>query len=353
MRHQFNPQMIQLGRELREKTRSELAHQCGVTQSFISRVENGEREISEEKARVIASELGLPLEFFSQEGQYTGLGVSLFHYRKRASTLVKHMRRLQAEACLRRIQIGRLLRGMEIGNTSRTFRHIDIDDVDGGPEEIANIVRANWMLPLGPIPNLTACIENAGGVVCKFSFGTRDIDAMSQWPDDLDRPIFFVNADAPADRARFSLAHELAHVTMHRSATSEMESEADRFAVELLMPRREIEPELDEITLRRAADLKSYWRVSMAALIRRAYDLKRIDQDRYQQLMRTMSSMGMRRTEPVEIASEEPRFLSQILDTYQIGNGYSLSELARLSKVFDHDFVSRYMPASAGLRLAQ
>jgi Zn-dependent peptidase ImmA (M78 family) len=49
-----------------------------------------------------------------------------------------------------------------------------------------------------------------------------------------------------------------------------MENEADRFAAEFLMPAKEIGPQLARMSLRRAAQLKPNWKVSMASLIYRA-----------------------------------------------------------------------------------
>lgn len=43
-------------------------------------------------------------------------------------------------------------------------------------------------------------------------------------------PLFFVNVTIPADRVRFSLAHEIGHIVMHQLPTDDMEREADRFA---------------------------------------------------------------------------------------------------------------------------
>ena len=104
-----------------------------------------------------------------------------------------------------------------------------MDEHAENAEAIAQMLRANWSLPAGTVRKLMRAIEEAGGIVVKLPFATRDIDAISQWPSDMP-PLFLVNSVSPPDRLRFSLAHELGHMVMHRAATETMELEADRFA---------------------------------------------------------------------------------------------------------------------------
>ena len=104
-----------------------------------------------------------------------------------------------------------------IRQTSRLLADASVDEhrfeahpltADESPDEIAQLIRKEWDLGLEPIPNLVATIEDAGAVVLIRDLDTRDLDAVSAWPRG-GRPLFLVNAAATADRARFSLAHEL------------------------------------------------------------------------------------------------------------------------------------------------
>uniref|UniRef100_UPI000A5CA4A8 ImmA/IrrE family metallo-endopeptidase n=1 Tax=Vibrio campbellii TaxID=680 RepID=UPI000A5CA4A8 len=68
------------------------------------------------------------------------------------------------------------------------------------------------------------------------------IDAMSQRIDGMP-VLFFVNVNAPADRLRHTLAHELGHMVLHTitfADDDEMEQEADAFAGAFLVPADEI-----------------------------------------------------------------------------------------------------------------
>jgi Zn-dependent peptidase ImmA (M78 family) len=62
------------------------------------------------------------------------------------------------------------------------------------------------------------------------------------------------------------------------------EDQAHRFAAALLMPAADIKPYLTTPKLSTLARVKAYWKVSIKALIKRAYDLKLITDDQYRWL---------------------------------------------------------------------
>ena len=181
----------------------------------------------------------------------------------------------------------------------------------------------------GPINNLTVAIENAGGIIIPCSFGTRKIDAMSQWAVDLP-PLIFLNKEVPGDRLRFSLAHEIGHIIMHQVPTNDIEREADKFAAEFLMPKAEIAPYLTNLSIPKLANLKPYWKVSMAALLMRAGDLKKITDRQKQYLWTEMGKRGYRVKEPIDIPMEKPKTINDIVDAHLGGLGYSVAELSSL-----------------------
>ena len=112
---------------------------------------------------------------------------------------------------------------------------------------------------------------------------------------------------------RLTLAHELGHLVMHEHPTEDMEREADRFAAEFLMPEQDVALELYPMSLERAAALKTRWRVSMAALIRRARDLGKLTTWQYKNLFVQLGRLGYRTNEPNPIAFEEPEFVNTII----------------------------------------
>ena len=141
------------------------------------------------------------------------------------------------------MRVERLNRAFEQASPFR-FKQFDLAEFEN-PAAVARLVRGTWLMPPGPVRNVTESIEEAGGMVVFSDFGTRQIDAISEWVPGS-RPLFLINSNAsiPWDRMRLTLAHELGHVLMHTFPSPTMEEEANAFAAELLMPRKEIKPYL-------------------------------------------------------------------------------------------------------------
>jgi Zn-dependent peptidase ImmA (M78 family) len=226
--------------------------------------------------------------------------------------------------------------------SANRFPVMDIDEYNGDAAKVAQLTRASWRLPLGPVDNLVASLESARGIIYRVDFGTRLIDAVSHWAPNMP-PLFFVNASAPADRVRFSLSHEVGHVIMHAVPTPDMEREADVFASEFLMPADQIGPSLIGIDLARAAQLKPYWKVSMQALILRARDLGYISKNRASRLYMQMSSLGYRSVEPAPLAHEEPTLGRQIIEVHRQEHGYSVEDLVRLAGMPEREFRDHHL----------
>lgn len=334
---QVNPEMLILARESRGMSQVDLAREVGVTQGKISKYENGALNVSPEDLAQIAKALHYMEEFFFQKATVYGLGSSFLFHRQRQSIPIKVQRRIQSEVNIWRMQVERLLRGAVV-NCENRFAAIDIDSVNGDAQEAARRVRAAWKIPVGPIGCVVAAIESAGGIVIKCPFATRKMDAAHLWLPGLP-PLFFVNRDLPGDRLRFTLMHEVGHATMHEGvAFSAVEKEADEFAAEFLMPGNEISASLRDMTIEKAARLKPLWKVSMAALIKHAYDLRRISQVQYHKLFSQLSALGYRMNEPLPIPVEEPTVLRELLAIHRTSLGYTDADLAALLFTADAQF---------------
>jgi Zn-dependent peptidase ImmA (M78 family)/DNA-binding XRE family transcriptional regulator len=344
----FNPEMMVLARELAGLTQGELARRLKVSQGEISKVEGGVRPPSEALLEAMADVLKCPVDFFFVSDPIRNFGSSCVYHRKRQSTPQKVLGRLLALVNKRRIQIKRLLKSVEVNDN--LFPRIDIDEHFGNAAEIARIVRATWKTPPGPLSNLTSAVEDAGGLVIRCEFGTNKVDAFSQWLPDMP-PLFFVNVTIPADRVRFSLAHEIGHIVMHQLPTDDMEREADRFAAEFLMPESAVRPDLIDVSLPRLAVLKPKWKVSMAALLKRAGDLEMITPRTKNYLWFRMGSQGYKLQEPVSIPDEEPRLLREIIDLHRNELGYTIDNLAKLLVCTEDEVRTDFLQPQTALRL--
>lgn len=324
----FNREMLMLARESRGLSQTDAAQGMSLSQGELSKMESGFREPTAEQVRRFAHFFRYEEDFFCLSDPVRNFGTSCIYHRKRAATSQSVLRRLLAMVNVASIQIRRLLLSVDLEAENR-FQPFDLDDVSGGSSTVAGIVRSLWGIPPGPVQNLVREIEEAGGIVIRCDFGTTNVDAVSQWLPDLP-PLFFVNRLIPTDRLRFTLAHEIGHIIMHRLPTDNMEHEADSFAAEFLMPRRDIKPHLGYVTLPRLTTLKQHWRVAMSALLKRACDLETITPRSRSYLWMQMGQAGYRKVEPVTIPPEEPKTLDCIISAHANELGYSISDLSKL-----------------------
>jgi Zn-dependent peptidase ImmA (M78 family)/DNA-binding XRE family transcriptional regulator len=323
-----NPEMLVLARESCGMSQAELAKATGISQAKISKYENQLLEVDGSDLEKIAEAMGYATDFFFQVDRIYGLGSSALFNRKREVIPIGLQKQAQARVNVWRMQIARLLRSVEV-ETTETFTPIDSQEHNGNVERVAQTVRAAWRLPMGPIVDLTGAVENAGGVVVLCDFGTPKVDAAHLWLPDSP-PMFFLNQNLAADRFRFTLSHEVGHAIMHRFPIGDIEDEANRFAAEFLMPAKEIGPQLAGLTLRSAAALKPHWRVSMAALVRRAHDLDCISDRQYKRLNAQLSAQGYKTNEPIPLRPEHPMLLRKVVEFHRTALGYKDKEMSRL-----------------------
>jgi Zn-dependent peptidase ImmA (M78 family) len=275
------------------------------------------------------------------EPNAAGIGIGLVHHRKKAALGAQPLRRIHAELALVRLQV----RGLVSSKTDviHSFERIGVTDMES-PSDAARTLRKLWKVPAGPIHNLVLLIEQAGGLILVRDLGTNALDAVSIW-DGEEAPLFVLNVHAPSDRFRFSLAHELGHIIMHpvAGAAAVQERQADEFASEFLMPAADIATEMrGRLDLNRLLVLKQRWRVSMAALARRAVTLTAISEWQYRNLMVEMSTLGYRTKEPGVVASEVPEEVAKTAE--RLTSLCGLDQAASLAGLLPDEFRALYLP---------
>ncbi|MDB5364223.1 MAG: hypothetical protein JWM77_150, partial [Rhodospirillales bacterium] len=115
-----------------------------------------------------------------------------------------------------------------------------------------------------------------------------------------------------------------------------------------LLPADEIRPQLRRFDLRQVANLKGYWKVSMAALAVRANRLNLITPYQYKMFWMEMGKLGYRKREPNEPAKEPPKLLRQMIGFHMKHLGYSIAELAKLLHILPGEFNEMYRPEIVG-----
>lgn len=345
MPHSFNVGLLRIARQARGWSQSELARVSGVSQAHLSKLENGITPCTDEVVSKLAQSLQFPESFFFQADRAVGLPVSVHPmYRKKASVGQKATERLEAELNIRLLFLKRLLSAVEY-EPELPLPDLDIDAFGGDPEHIAELVRRAWLVPSGPLPNLVNWVERAGCIVIHCDFSDLAVDGVTIQYMGLPACIF-LNKAQPADRQRFSLAHELGHIIMHRMPSPNMEAEANAFAAALLMPARDVRGDLaGKLTIQRLAVLKPIWRVSMNALLYRAKTIGAITDNQSSYLWRQLSSLGYRTSEPPELdlPLEQPTILPEILRVHLEDLGYELNDLCKVLHSSEED-VRRMLP---------
>lgn len=322
-----NPEMLELARLARGRTQSELVKPTGISQTKLSKAEAGIASLNPAELQALAKELRFPESFFRWNDRTYGLPPQELFHRRRQSVSARVLRAIEANFNIFRMRVARLLKATEID--AATFIRLDPDDYQGDLASIARAVRAAWALPSGPIRNLTATIEAAGGIVVPSDFTTSQVDAVSFWPVGMP-PLFFVNLRAPMDRLRWTLAHEIGHLTMHQAPGSDAEREADEFAAAFLMPADQIIDDLRGVTLTQIAHLKRVWKVSMQALLRRAESLGTVTPTRARSMWMDFSKLGYRKVEPYPVEHEEPALFRALIELHRSELNYSHEDLVEL-----------------------
>lgn len=312
---QYNKDRIRQARELAGLTQQDLADKLKVKQGTIAKIERGWSAPSADLMGAIARETKLPISFFTQDsGVDFGEGTLLF----RAKASMTRRQELEAK---RHAEI--LLEFAQKMAARLNSPHRGLESLQGQPPTVAALAarRQLGLDEISPVPHLIRAIERVGGFVLALP-PLADRDAFAAWAGpEQDIPVIAISAEAPADRLRFNVAHELGHLLLHRvqyAPNKNREKEADEFAAEFMMPAAGVRVDFatQEVTLERLGQMKTQWGVSIAALARRAFQLGFITERRYRYLFQQINSRGWRMNEPsqYDISKEKPRSLRKMAE---------------------------------------
>lgn len=307
-------------RELLELTQTELAKRAGIPQSTISDVERGDRELSVSLMVTICGALRMPLSFFDFPA--SAVDPTDVHFRKLSGAGVKATR-----AALRNFDELQRITGLLMQASERkpiALTPVTVPVTGDDIESIASVTRDELGVPSGPVKHVMRAIERAGAAAAplvRLGIDHPAFDGHSGMSRGTPKSALVMYAPMKAgDRQRFTVAHELGHLKLHRYRTvSEArvcEKEAHRFAGAFLYPREVAERDISEtLSLNGYARIKANWGIAIQALIQRGKDLGLISADRHRSLMIQVSSRGWRKEEPVEVGIEQPILLWRMLAT--------------------------------------
>lgn len=325
----FSTYRLQVARQARGLTKSELSKRINVSAAALSQFELGQARPSPATVERMAAALEFTPTFFS-----TGRGLSPIS--RADDELVDsfgHFRSLRSVTATKRRQVltvAHLLRDVTAClDTHVRLPALDVPRctavTDESIAEAASFVRSELGVDGdGPVDDVLRLLERAGVVCARYPIEAADVSAFSV---PMDRHTFLVlkqQRRPRKDRDRFSSSHELGHLVLHqpdqRLASRALEREADLFASAFLMPASGIRDELpSKVEWPYLLQLKQKWGVSVAALLRRSRDLGVMDDATYTQAVKTMSARGWRTDEPGTVTStESPALLSTALSVAKL-----------------------------------
>lgn len=338
-------QLVETLRIARGWTQGQLEELTGIRQGTLSRYEHGLREPDPVTLATLANTFGVTVEFIRRgQNRRAAMAVDV-HMRRRTTAKAALWRQREAQLNEYRLHAQALFEEVSLHATNAVPR-FDGDE----PTVAARMVRMQWRMPIGPVRGLVNWLEAAGCMVIVEDFGSPRLDGLSQWIDG--HPMLLINASAPPDRMRWTLAHELGHLVLHSDyLMGDIEAEADEFAAEFLTPAEVIRPSLSKPNLGKLLDLKTEWGVSIAALIERAHTLKTITAIDRMRLFKMLSAKGFRVTEPnsERIPAEQPRLQQHLRTTLQ-SKGLTATEIAHIAG-YPSDNVNRLLPPTPRLRV--
>jgi Zn-dependent peptidase ImmA (M78 family)/transcriptional regulator with XRE-family HTH domain len=308
---------IRQARESYGLTQKELSERVGVAQSFIAQLEASKILPTRQMLEALAKETDVLPAFFEDAPTPVALvpGSPAFRARKSAKAIERD--RVLAYSVLQIEQLCRMTARLNLP----PFENVRVaEDPVGAARETRAFLGLD---PLQPISNLINTIERKGFIVIAMPFEMERVDAVCMWAMiDIERPIIVLSDGKTGDRLRFSVAHELGHVVLHKELMGDytnMESEANQFAGELLLPEQSMRERMTPaLNLTQAAHLKLEWGVSIQALVKRAADLGIITKRKYHYLFQQLTSLGWRTREPpnLDIPVEKPRTFKKMVEMY-------------------------------------
>ncbi len=315
--YRFRPERLRLARELRALKKSELAEKVGKTPAAIGQFELGKTRPDVETTLTLALALGVPPRFFAHDsGTGSHIGIEECHFRSLRSASQRDRRQLLA--------LGSMLSDLvAVLESYVSIPEVNVPEWNRTPETFADIeacakfARTSLGLGLGPIGDMVELVESSGIVVCPLTHESERVDAFSYWY--RKRPyVFLILSKESTSRSRFDVAHELGHLIMHPDVSPgnpRLESQANRFASAFLLPKESFYAECPtRLNMEHFFELKKRWRVSVAAMLRRARDLGRLSEASYRRGCIYLNQKDYRIAEPYEPEREWPSLINKALD---------------------------------------
>lgn len=311
-------EQLRLARLAHGYSLEEVGDLVGATRQFIHQLETNARSPSEEMVAALSDVLGVTPAFLS-EPVPSSVRPEQCHFRGHITRPAYVTSQVLARGTLLDKFAAQIERYVSLPTVS--FPDIPVqsqEEIELAAEE----ARRHWGLGTnGPILSMMRVVENAGAIVTYFGDLSERVDAFSM---DRRRPIIVRSSlKESLCRQRFDLAHECAHLIMHRGMQTGdrvTEDQAHRFAGAFLFPRGAVLREFPRgsfIDWNALYALKKRWKISVRAMVRRGYDLGILTPAQYRTANIHLVKSGQTKVERFDddgsMPIEEPELLASAL----------------------------------------
>jgi Zn-dependent peptidase ImmA (M78 family)/DNA-binding XRE family transcriptional regulator len=337
----FDPSRLTQARHAVSWTKKRLADELDISAAAVGQYESGVIRPRAEQLERIAQLLDVPADYFAVGRPRADVDAASCHFRS-----LRSMRAYERDQAVTYVeQLWELCHALELRVRLPETDLLDlsvshsVEEDDSAyssliaPAEAARLVRRRWGLGSDRVSHLVRTLEAHGILVGLLPFSdARRVDAFST--SHTPRPVMVLASDkTDVYRHRFTAAHELGHLVLHRNAQPgdvRHEREADQFAAEFLLPASRIEPQLPRrIDFTRLISLQSYWGVSVEALLYRSRELGVISDATHRRArikLNELRAQGVVRTEDTaNFPGEQP----QLLHRAAVACGDPIADLAR------------------------
>ncbi len=309
MKTSFNGERLKKARIYRGLTVAELAERINCQRQTLSMYEISKSQPADSKTvEEISKVLDFPIGFFYEHPQKGLSGTTYFR------SLLTTSKKYRMEQSVKMDILAQIYSMIQDYIEFPQYVPLCLDR-NPLPGVAAAALREQWGLGHGPIENLVSVVEQHGILVTSFSTSTNDVDAFSEFVDVGGSQTYLIaysNNKTSAARIHFDVAHELGHICLHewsedieelpKEEFKRREQQAHEFAAAFLLPEETFRQDVEAgpQTLPFYKQLKKKWRVSIAAMMRRAKDLGVMTSEEYITLIKTMQRRGIRKEEPLD-----------------------------------------------------
>jgi Zn-dependent peptidase ImmA (M78 family)/DNA-binding XRE family transcriptional regulator len=305
---------LQVARNARGVTQEQAARALGVARTTMVAIERGERQVKPDELIALAALYESSTSSLLRE---TAVHVDLVGQLRRApgGGAAEDRDALEAMALLQRLVAGyvelegRL--GQPLGHDYPAERALRRGGLEQQAEDLAVEVRNHYGLGLAPVQDMLSLVEQEMGVRVFIRRIPPTISGVFAHHEDVGACVL-LNASLPADRRRWTLAHEVAHLVTERRSAEVCRAEdgtttrppgerfADLFAGAFLMPGAALRRRFGESTSlsgkfspRDLVLMAHAFRVSVEAMCRRLEQLGLLLRGAYETLQQKGGASSM------------------------------------------------------------